>query len=80
MDKTQAIARINKADEQKETIAVGIFPKTLECDICHKHPKYIFPDVELGVDVCAECAQLIDRIRQMPYEIFIKLLCASSKE
>ena len=74
MDKTQAIARINKADEQKETIAIGVFPKVLECDICHKYPRFLFRDVELGLDACPTCIQLVDRIRKLPDEVVLKLL------
>ena len=73
MNKVEAIKRIGEADEAKESIVVGVFPKELECDICHKHPKYLFPDAELGICVCAECAQLITRLRALPAEIVEKL-------
>jgi uncharacterized protein (UPF0212 family) len=74
MNKMEALKRIEATDEAKESITVGIFPRELECDICHKHPKYLFRDVELGMDVCPTCSQLVDRIRQLPYEVFVKLI------
>ena len=74
MDKTEAIARIKKVDDEKESVYIGIFPKSLECDLCHTHPKYLFRDMTLRMDVCGACAQLISRIKDLPYEVFVKLL------
>ena len=66
MEKTEAIARLEKLPDDENNILIAVLPKRLYCDICHKqHP---YDDVSYipayNLNACVSCEALIGRLER----------------
>lgn len=69
MDKKTAIKRLDGVDYIKEDVYIGVFPKTpLRCELCHQPKKYVWRDMEVEMDICGACRQVVDKLKKIPAE------------